>query len=179
MNQLWFPEHHLSANGISLRPGEVQMKIYNRSLQALLSSPLAHSHVLARLALFAQIGELACRLFRGHPCRTEKSVPWIEVSPATECRLGNGLLIIWPTKDLFKFWNLLQLSFFKQLHKKHFSLTNFCIVVPTSAVHQFSFTWDIVHVVKAAIIVISVHFNLSTLFMVSHVLSAKVSPEWR
>ena len=37
----------------------------------------------------------------------------------------------------------------------------------------------IVHVVKAAIIVISEHFNLSTLLVVSHVLSTKVSPEWR
>ena len=37
----------------------------------------------------------------------------------------------------------------------------------------------IVHVVKAAIIVIMVHFNLSTLFVVSHILSTKVSPEWR
>ena len=27
INQLWFPEHHFSANGISLRLGEVQMKI--------------------------------------------------------------------------------------------------------------------------------------------------------
>ena len=35
----------------------------------------------------------------------------------------------------------------------------------------------IVHVVKAAIIVISEHFNLSTLLVVSHVLSTKVSPE--
>ena len=35
----------------------------------------------------------------------------------------------------------------------------------------------IVHVVKAAIIVISEHFNLSTLLVVSHVLSTKMSPE--
>ena len=37
----------------------------------------------------------------------------------------------------------------------------------------------IFHVVKVAIIVISVHLNLSTLFVVSHILSTKVSPEWR
>ena len=38
INQLCFPERHFSANGISLRLGEVRMKIYERSLQALLSS---------------------------------------------------------------------------------------------------------------------------------------------
>ena len=32
---------------------------------------------------------------------------------------------------------------------------------------------------KAAIIVISVHLKISALFVVSHGLSAKVSPEWR
>ena len=117
MNQLWFPEHHFSVNGISLPLGEEQMKIYDRSLQALLSSPLAHSRVLTWLASFTQIGELAAG-YLGDTHRTEKSVPWIEVSLAIECRLGKGLLIIWPTKDLFKFWNLLQLLFFKPLNKK-------------------------------------------------------------
>ena len=67
INQLCFPERHFSANGISLRLSEVQMKFYERSLQALLSSAphsfAACSHVLARLALLAQIGELARRLF--------------------------------------------------------------------------------------------------------------------
>ena len=66
INQLCFPERHFSANGISLRLGDVQMKFHERSLQALLSSAprgfAAHSRVLARLALLAQIGELACRL---------------------------------------------------------------------------------------------------------------------
>lgn len=38
---------------------------------------------------------------------------------------------------------------------------------------------QIVHVVEAIIIVIRVHWNLSTVFVVSHVLSTKVSPEWR
>ena len=33
--------------------------------------------------------------------------------------------------------------------------------------------------VKSDIIVTRVHLNLSTLFMVSHVLSSKVSAEWR
>ena len=37
---------------------------------------------------------------------------------------------------------------------------------------------EIVHVVEAIIIVIRVHWNLSTVFVVSHVLSVKVSPEW-
>ena len=38
INQLCFPERHFSANGISLRLSEVQMKFCERSLQALLSS---------------------------------------------------------------------------------------------------------------------------------------------
>ena len=54
------------ANCISLRLGEVQMKFYERSLQALLSPApsgfAARSRVLARLHSLAQIGELACRL---------------------------------------------------------------------------------------------------------------------
>ena len=67
ISQLWFPERHFSANGISLRLGEVQMKFYERSLQALLSSAprgfAARSRVLERLASLSQIGELARRLF--------------------------------------------------------------------------------------------------------------------
>ena len=66
INQLCFPERHFSANGISLRLSEVQMKFCERSLQALLSSAprgfAARSRVLARLASPAQIGELARRL---------------------------------------------------------------------------------------------------------------------
>ena len=38
---------------------------------------------------------------------------------------------------------------------------------------------EIVHVVKDDVIVISVHLKLLTLFVVSHFLSAKVTPEWR
>ena len=38
---------------------------------------------------------------------------------------------------------------------------------------------EIVQFVKAAIMVISVHLKISTFFVVSHVLSAKVSREWR
>ena len=61
-----FSERHVSANCISLRLSEVQMKFYERSLQALLSSAprgfAARSRVLARLALLAKIGELARRL---------------------------------------------------------------------------------------------------------------------
>ena len=56
-----------SANGISLRLGEVQMKICKGWLQALLSPAprgfAARSRVLARLASLAQIGEPARRLF--------------------------------------------------------------------------------------------------------------------
>ena len=66
INQLCFPERHFSANCISLRLSEVQMKFYERSLQALLSSAprgfAARSRVLARLASLAQIGEFARRL---------------------------------------------------------------------------------------------------------------------
>ena len=38
---------------------------------------------------------------------------------------------------------------------------------------------EIIQFVKAGIIVITVHLKISTLFVISHVLSAKVSPEWR
>ena len=66
INQLCFPERHFSANCISLRLGEVQIKFYEWSLQALLSSAphgfAARSRVLVRLASLAQIGELVCRL---------------------------------------------------------------------------------------------------------------------
>ena len=59
INQLWFPECHFSANGISLCLGKVQMKFHERSLKALLSSApcgfAASSCVLARLASLAQI----------------------------------------------------------------------------------------------------------------------------
>ena len=80
-------------------------------------------------------------------------------------------------------WNLLQLSFFKQLNKKS-QLTFPQQVVPLLflQVQYINFNLKeiiIVHVVKATIIVISEHFNLSTLLVVSHVLSTKVSPEWR
>ena len=67
ISQLWLPERHFSANGISLRLGEVQMKICKGWLQALLSSAprgfAARSRVLARLVSLAQIGELARRLY--------------------------------------------------------------------------------------------------------------------
>ena len=66
INQLCFPERHFSANGISFRLSEVQMRFYERSLQAVLSfAPrgfATHSRVFARLASLAQIGELARRL---------------------------------------------------------------------------------------------------------------------
>ena len=65
INQLCFRERRFSANGISLRLTEVQMKFYEGSLQALLfSAPrgfAARSRVLARLTSLAQIGELARR----------------------------------------------------------------------------------------------------------------------
>ena len=66
INQLRFPERHFSANSISPRLGEVQMKICKGSLQALVSSAprgfAARSRVLTRPVSLAQIGELARRL---------------------------------------------------------------------------------------------------------------------
>ena len=62
-----------------------------------------------------------------------------------------------------------------QFFKKNISLTylrNF------TRVHYIDLS-EIIRFVKAAIIVISVHLKISTLFVVRHVLSAKVSPEWR
>ena len=38
---------------------------------------------------------------------------------------------------------------------------------------------EIVHVLKAVAIATSEHLHLSTIFVVSHFWSAKVSPEWR
>ena len=71
INQLWFPERHFSANGISLRLGKVQMKICKGWLQAPLSSAprgfASRSRVLARLVSLAQIGELARRLLTTPP----------------------------------------------------------------------------------------------------------------
>ena len=55
--------HALPSPGVS----GVEMKIYERSLQALLSS-VPRSRVLARLASLAQIGELAPRLSL-HMCK--------------------------------------------------------------------------------------------------------------
>ena len=45
---------------------------------------------------------------------------------------------------------------------------------------QYIYLSEIVQFVKAGIIVIiTVHLKLSTLFVISNVLGAKVSPEWR
>ena len=58
-------------------------------------------------------------------------------------------------------------------------LTYLCDVIcwiATSAEHRFEWNSS---VVKAFIIVTGAHLNLSTLFMVSRLLSAKVFPEWR
>ena len=38
---------------------------------------------------------------------------------------------------------------------------------------------EIVHVLKAVVIVTRVHLNISMIFVVSHFLSAQVTPEWR
>ena len=60
-NQLCFPERHFSVNCIFLRLSGVQMKFYERSLQALLSSApgglAARSRVLARLAGWARLSK--------------------------------------------------------------------------------------------------------------------------
>ena len=41
------------------------------------------------------------------------------------------------------------------------------------------FLSEIVHVLKAVAIVTFEHLNFSTIFVVSHILSATTSPEWR
>ena len=82
IDQLWFPERHFSANGISLHLGKVKMKICKGWLQALLSyAPrgfTARSRVLAKLVSLAQIGELARRLqyvFRiGKMCKFNRTL---------------------------------------------------------------------------------------------------------
>ena len=93
INQLWFPERHFSANGISLRLGEVQMKIYKGSLQALLSSAsrgfAARSRVLARLVSLAQIGELARRLLYISCRKAWKLDFWIQTKRVSRLSTGN------------------------------------------------------------------------------------------
>ena len=74
---------------------------------------------------------------------------------------------------------MLHLSFFKQLNKKSELTLLWQIVALLFLQVQYTDLSEIVDVVKALIIVISVNINLSTLFVVSHVLSTKVSPEWR
>ena len=99
INQLWFPERHFSANGISLRLGEVQMKIWKGWLQALLSP--AHRGSAAR---FARPNRRACSQASGNTIR---------------------LLSIWSIftlRPLFTklFFTLIQLFFRTQLtHPKH------------------------------------------------------------
>ena len=72
---------------------------------------------------------------------------------------------------------------FKQLNKKsQLTFLQQIVALLFLQVQYINFNLKeiiIVHVVKAAIIVIMVHFNLTTLFVVSHILSTKVSPEWR
>ena len=74
----------------------------------------------------------------------------------------------------------MQLSFFKQLNKKS-QFTFLCQIVALFLHVQYIdyYLSEIVHVAKAVIIVISVNINLSTFYVVSHVLSTKVSHEWR
>ena len=74
---------------------------------------------------------------------------------------------------------MLHLSFFKQLNKKSELTLLWQIVALLFLQVQYTDLSEIVDVVKALIIVISVNINLSTLFVISHVLSTKVSPEWR
>ena len=62
--------------------------------------------------------------------------------------------------------------------KNHLQLISATLYVEFTQVQYFDFS-DIVQFVKASIIVIRVHLKISTLFMVSHFFSAKVSPEWR
>ena len=60
INQLCFPERHFSANGISLHLSEGQMKFYERSLQALLSSAPRGSLTRSRETRFARPNRRAC-----------------------------------------------------------------------------------------------------------------------
>ena len=90
----------------------------------------------------------------------------------TEKRLGWGLLVINQERKYFFLSFCLGIYCshnFKQLEKK--SLT-----IPKC---NTSYIREIVRVVKADIIAIMVHSNLSTLFVVSRVLRPNVSPEWR
>ena len=57
--------------------------------------------------------------------------------------------------------------------------TYLCDIVSRISTSAGLWLSGIVQFVKADIIVISVHLKLSNLFVVSHVSSAKVSPEWR
>ena len=59
INQLWFPERHFSANGISLRLSEVQMKFYERS-SFLCPSRLRRSLTRSRETRFARPNRRAC-----------------------------------------------------------------------------------------------------------------------
>ena len=52
----------------------------------------------------------------------------------------------------------------------------FCVEIQQA---QFIDLSEIVHVLKAVAIVTFEHLNLSTIFMVSHLLSAKMCPEWK
>ena len=105
-------------------------------------------------------------------CLLNRSASWMKVGQGIVNNMtNNGFIEVLKSAAVIIFWAA------KWKITVNFSLTNCCTVVPTSAVHHFSFKWDIVHVVKAAIIAISVLFNLSTLLGVSHVLSIKVSPK--
>jgi len=92
----------------------------------------------------------------GDTLRTGASVPWIEV--------GLGFVNNEPTK--------------KNIQKS--SLT----YIPTTLYVEltqalFIDLSEIVKFVKASTFVISAHLKISTLFVISRILRAKVSPEWR
>ena len=64
------------------------------------------------------------------------------------------------------------------MYKKSWSFlsTMYCIEFPQVQYINLS---EIVHVLKAVAIVTRVHLNISVIFVVSHFLSAQVTPEWR
>ena len=62
------------------------------------------------------------------------------------------------------------------MYKKSW-LTCLCYVV-LNQVRYINLS-EIVHVLKAVAIVTSVHLNISMIFLVSHFLSAQVTPKWR
>ena len=100
INQLWFPERHFSANGISLRLGEVQMKICKGWLQALLSSAprgfASRSRVLTSETRFTRPKRRACSQATG------QVVNFLMKSPPQSLMVN--ILTIWHMRKVASIW---------------------------------------------------------------------------